>query len=499
MSAPKAGSLHQNGATGASDDADLVDQVRLGDDAAFEELYRRYRPRIAAFVRGHLRDEARAEDVTQEAFFSALRRMKATDSRIAFKPWIYEIARNAAIDSYRRTSRTQEISIHGDDSMRPSDRTRLVGSRAPDSALLVKERWEHLRGAFDELPETHHRVLIMRELEGLSYREIGERMELSRPAVESVLFRARRRLEREYEELDTGRRCDAMHMVMGRLAEEAGSTTDERRLARHIVRCVACRRRARELGVRPRTRTRAAAARAAALLPLPGFLRRKAAAVSQPGSGSAHNAPPLVDALGPGTTQLGFALSERAAALVAAAALAGASGAMLGGGPVTVNRGTPTTSPAVKEHRQAPARAPRRVAGGARFERPKSTRGAARRDAAPRFRSASPRSRPASAPPVTPRSQAPAKAPAKPAAPSSGLDNLPADLGLSGDQSGGQGRPLNLKVDPGQALGGGVPAGGSSPPPGAAAGPAVTAPVATVARQPAPPAVASGTEAARIS
>ena len=341
------------------DDVALVDLVRAGDDSAFEELYRRYRPRIVAFVRGQLRDDARAEDVTQEAFFSALRRMRATDSAIAFKPWIYEIARNAAIDSYRRTSRAQEVSIHGDDLLRPSDRSRLVGSRAPDSALLAKERWEHLRGAFDELPDTHHRVLIMRELEGLSYREIGERLELSRPAVESVLFRARRRLEREYEELDTGRRCDAMRSAIARLAEQAGTAADERRLARHTRRCASCRRCAHQLGVAPRARSRSVAARAAAFLPLPAFLRRRVAVVSEPGSSSAHGATPLVDVLGPGTSQLGFALSERAAALVAAAALAGAGGAMLAGGPAAIHRSAPLASPAAKEHRQAPASAPR--------------------------------------------------------------------------------------------------------------------------------------------
>src|SRR3954470_11331570 len=149
--------------TAPLDDSVLVDRVRAGDDCAFEELYRRYRPRITAFVRGQLRDDARAEDVTQETFFSALRRMRATDSPIAFKPWIYEIARNAAIASYRRASRAQEVSIQ-EDLLRPSDRSRLVGPGAPDSALLVKERWEHLCGAFDELPDTHHQVLIMREL-----------------------------------------------------------------------------------------------------------------------------------------------------------------------------------------------------------------------------------------------------------------------------------------------------------------------------------------------
>ena len=117
----------------------LVDGVRDGDDAAFEELYRRYQPRIAAFVRSMLHDEARAEDVAQEAFLSALRRMRATGGEINFKPWIYQIARNAAIDSYRRNSHAVEVSMDSDDGLRASDRHRLVGvDGAPDAALVAK-------------------------------------------------------------------------------------------------------------------------------------------------------------------------------------------------------------------------------------------------------------------------------------------------------------------------------------------------------------------------
>ena len=86
LSTLEARSLRPTGANGAPTDHALVERVRAGDDTAFEELYLRYRPRIAAFVRGHLRDEARAEDVTQEAFLSALRRMRVTDAKIAFKP-----------------------------------------------------------------------------------------------------------------------------------------------------------------------------------------------------------------------------------------------------------------------------------------------------------------------------------------------------------------------------------------------------------------------------
>ena len=287
-------------------DAELVTAVRQGDDASFEELYRRYQPRIAAFVRSRLRDDARAEDVTQEAFLSALRRLRVTDSEIDFKPWIYEIARNATIDSYRRSSRAEEISMDAGSGLRPSDRLRLVGDSAPDSTLIDKERFDHLRGAFDELSDVHARVLVMRELEGCSYREIGEKLDLTRPAVESALFRARRRLETEYAELSEGRRCRKARAIIARLAEGMDGAVDHQRLARHARRCHSCRRWARELGVEPQAAPSSLRAKVAALLPLPF---------------------PWL----PSGTHLSAGLGERAAALIAAAALAGAGGAAVGG------------------------------------------------------------------------------------------------------------------------------------------------------------------------
>ena len=274
-------------------DTDLVAAVRDGDDVAFEELYRRYYPRIAAFVRGYLRDGGRAEDVTQEAFMSALRRLRQTDSEITFKPWIFEIARNAAIDQYRRNVRTDEVSIDIEGGFAPSEVSRVVRPRGPDSSVLDKQRLDHLRGALDELSDTHHRIIVMRELEGLSYREIGERMELTPAAVESTLFRARRKLEHEYAQLDTGRRCQLIGAVIGRLAEGMESDRDRRRLDRHARRCSSCRRRSRQLGVEPMLPRISIAARAAALLPLPAFaappLRRRGGA----GGAAQHAAAPI--------------------------------------------------------------------------------------------------------------------------------------------------------------------------------------------------------------
>ena len=184
----------------AASDSQLIAAVRRGNDHAFEQLYRRYSASVERFVAGRVRDRGRAEDLVQEIFLSALRRLRATETDITFRPWIFEIAKNAAIDHYRRMSRAEEISIHADDALRPSDQLRLVGRAhaRPENAILHKEQFDQLRDAFAELSQSHHRVLVLREFEGLSYREIAKKMDMTRPAVESALFRARRRLQQEY-------------------------------------------------------------------------------------------------------------------------------------------------------------------------------------------------------------------------------------------------------------------------------------------------------------
>jgi RNA polymerase sigma factor (sigma-70 family) len=358
--------------TDASDCA-LVDAVRSGDDAAFEELYRRYQPRIAGFIRGMLHDDARAEDVAQEAFFSALRRMRSTATEINFKPWIYQIARNAAIDSYRRNSHAVEVSMDADDGLRASDRTRLVGiDGGPDAALVTKERLNHLQSAFDELSDVHTKVLVMRELEGMSYREIGDKLDLTRPAVESALFRARRRLETEYEEIADGRRCNAMRATLARMLEGTHRITEEHRLARHVKRCHSCRHRARVLGIQPQSALGTLREKAAALLPVPWLFRR--------GRGDGGGITSLFS-----TGANAAPLAERAAALVAAAALVGAGGAALGGGALRGDRATAGGDrPAVKDSTAVRGESQRGTAGPATDgERAGARRASGRRASGP--------------------------------------------------------------------------------------------------------------------
>jgi RNA polymerase sigma factor (sigma-70 family) len=259
---------------GERTDHQLVGAVRRGDDRAFEQLYSRYQRRIAAYVFGMVKDYGRAEDITQEVFVSALRRMRKTERPIAFKPWIYEIAKNACIDAYRRGRRAEEISYDADDRLSPSDHVRLVApGPEPDAAVDVKQELDHLCGAFGGLSESHHEILVLRELEGLSYKDIGERMGLSRPAVESTLFRARKRLGEEYDELASGARCLRIQAIIASSDARMG-LRDERKLARHVSHCQPCRQLAARAGLDiPVPVRRRVAEKIAAFLPLPIFLR----------------------------------------------------------------------------------------------------------------------------------------------------------------------------------------------------------------------------------
>ena len=266
---------------GAASDHSLVARVRRGDDRAFEALYERYHRRIHAYVYGMVKDHQRAEDVTQEVFVSALRRMRATERPIAFKPWVYEIAKNACIDQFRRSKRAEEISFDADEGLAPSDYGRLVSPEpVPDAAFAAKQQLDHMVGAFGGLSEAHHEILVLRELEGLSYREIGERMGMSRPAVESTLFRARRRLSEEYDELASGERCLRVQSIITTAASGRLGARDTRRLARHVAHCQPCRRQALAAGVDKALVARRplherAMEKVAALFPLPLLLGRR--------------------------------------------------------------------------------------------------------------------------------------------------------------------------------------------------------------------------------
>jgi RNA polymerase sigma factor (sigma-70 family) len=323
-------------------DNQLVEAAQQGSDVAFEALFRRYSDRITAYVRSIVSDHARAEDIVQDVFVSALRSLRSTEREVLFKPWVYEIAKNACIDHIRKTRRASEVSIDSED-FSPVDEGRLSAAVATtDAAYSTRESLDALRMAFHDLPEAQREVLVSRELEGLSYDKISTRTGLSRSAVESMLFRARRTLKDGFQDISTGERCQRMQTVMVHLTDGQIGLRQERRLVRHLHDCAACRREAVALGLddllfAAPSRARAALSRVAAFLPLPAFLRRRwldgAGLLGSGGSG--------------GAAEQGASLAGKAAVVLAAAAIAGGgAGVAQKTGVIGHGGGSQATAPA---------------------------------------------------------------------------------------------------------------------------------------------------------
>ncbi len=164
-------------------DEQLVARFRTGDEAAFAEIVERFRPRLIAYATRMLRGRTSetAEDVVQDVFVRAYRRLGADDRPMNVRPWLYRIAHNRCIDVLR-IDQPAELIVE------------------PPSLSTVEERAEgseRLRQLVDDihgLPASQRSALIIRELDGLSYDEIATALDVTVPAVKSLLVRARMNL-----------------------------------------------------------------------------------------------------------------------------------------------------------------------------------------------------------------------------------------------------------------------------------------------------------------
>jgi hypothetical protein len=265
----------------------------------------------------------------------------------------------------------------------------------------------------------------------MSYREIGQKLDLTRPAVESALFRARRRLETEYEEIADGRRCTAMRATLARMVQGTHRGPEEHRLARHVKRCHSCRHRARVLGIQPKSALGSVREKAAALLPLPWLFRR--------GGGDGGGVGGLFSA-GANATPL----AERAVALVAAAALAGAGGAALEGGVLTGDREAAGENRLAADHSAAVRGESQRGATGTA---PNGERAGARQ-ASGRESSGSAGGRVGDSGPIEPPAQSGGESAIAPGAAAPGVPELPAAPALpdAGPRSGAPSAEVEIRV-----------------------------------------------------
>ncbi len=160
----------------------IVRRAKDGDMAAQSELIMRYRNRLAAFVRPMLDQPDMVEDVVQMVMIKLCRQISRLREPITFEPWLFTLARNAALD-FRRRLRCRPSSVAGDEL--------LMNMAAPDSTIAVREIFESLEGALTYLAPAD-RAIVEQIVVGASYRAIAAEMQLSLGTVKIRLNRARK-------------------------------------------------------------------------------------------------------------------------------------------------------------------------------------------------------------------------------------------------------------------------------------------------------------------
>lgn len=200
---PEAPSKSREGAANSEspDDRDLVRRVQEGDHAAFRVLFERYNRRAYAVAYGVVKNKQDAMDVVQDGFVKVHKHIGNFQGTSSFYTWLYRIIMNLAIDHVRRRRNSKgfeyddrvardEEDLAGDGTLLP----RILDSN-PAKTAIRKELLERIQRALDELPEYHQAVILLREVEGLSYEEMAQVLGVPKGTIMSRLFHARKKMQ----------------------------------------------------------------------------------------------------------------------------------------------------------------------------------------------------------------------------------------------------------------------------------------------------------------
>ncbi len=230
-----------------SSDSALLVAARSGDGAAVEELLRRQQGRVYRFSLKMCRDSADAEDVLQETLLTVARKVADFRGASSLTTWLYAIARSYCIKK-RRTSKyapAREESLEG----QAGDEAREVadGARLPDEEASGRELQRVLEGAISKLDDKYREVLLLRDVEGLTAREVAEVLDLGVAAVKSRLHRARAAVRArmlpvlEYDQAAPARGCPDVIELFSRKLEDEISQATCAEMEKHLDSCPACR------------------------------------------------------------------------------------------------------------------------------------------------------------------------------------------------------------------------------------------------------------------
>ena len=212
-----------------------------------DELYRAHAAEVYRYVYAVLGNRADAEDVTQTTFVNALRALERGEQPRKPANWLITIAHNLIRQRFRQQqSRPRQVELDRD----------LPTLEADDEGPSI----EDLVRALQRIPETQREALVLREMEGRSYKEISAILDVSETALESLIFRARRSLAEELENLVT---CDRAELALSQQTDGRLGRKERKRLVAHLEECPSCARVA-TLGLKRRR-----AFKGLALLPLP--------------------------------------------------------------------------------------------------------------------------------------------------------------------------------------------------------------------------------------
>ena len=180
-------------------DAEVVERARRGDHAAFRVLVERYEGRAYRLALRVLRDEEQARDAVQDAFLKVYGSLDRFEGRSRFYTWLYRIVMNQCLDRKRRDKSDREVEwkddVASDVAEGASSLAGGLGPGGPEDQVGRLELRKLVADAIDALPEDARRTIQLREIDGLSYKEIAEALGIPKGTVMSRLHYARRRLQ----------------------------------------------------------------------------------------------------------------------------------------------------------------------------------------------------------------------------------------------------------------------------------------------------------------
>jgi len=180
-----------------TDDAALIERCRAGDIAAFEPLVEKYRQRVWRLAYNVLRDREEAWDVAQEAFVRAWQALPNFRGQSAFYTWLFRIVMNVAAD--RARARAARGRAFGTERVPEEDWDRVMvdqpADATPDAAAAGAQQRARIERALATLSADHRRIVVLSDIEGLTYKEIADVLEIPMGTVMSRLHNARKRLK----------------------------------------------------------------------------------------------------------------------------------------------------------------------------------------------------------------------------------------------------------------------------------------------------------------